>query len=239
MLLSTLPMYAQVPHNRSSLADAENWLAFGAGALLLLVGASRRSAVGACLAVSSAPLLFRGITGRWPDVLNGHLQPDSTKTALGGEHGVHVGESVRLEVPIADVYCFWRRLDNLPRFMTHLNRVTENADGTSHWVAAGPAGLAVEWDAEVINEIENEMLAWRSLPGSDIVTAGSVKFDAARGGRGTQVSVHLQYAPPAGKAGAFIASLFGREPSQTVREDLRHFKQMLEAGEIPRTTATA
>jgi hypothetical protein len=82
------------------------------------------------------------------------------------------------------------------------------------------------------------VLAWRSLPGSEVVTAGSVSFDAARGGRGTQVSVHLQYAPPAGKAGALVASLFGREPSQTVREDLRHFKQLLEAGEIPRATAT-
>jgi uncharacterized membrane protein len=123
--------------------------------------------------------------------------------------------------------------------MTHLNRVTETPDGRSHWVAAGHAGGAVEWDAEVINEIENEVLAWRSLPGSDIVTAGSVHFNPARGGRSTQVSVHLQYAPPAGKAGALIASLLGREPSQTVREDLRHFKQLLEAGEMPRATATA
>jgi uncharacterized membrane protein len=221
-----------------SLADAEDWLALGTGALLLLVGASRRSAIGTCLAVSSAPLLYRGITGRWPDLLDKYVQPDSTKTALGGERGLHVRESVRLEVPVADAYAYWRRLENLPRFMTHLNRVTENPDGTSHWVAAGPAGLAVEWDAEIINESENQLLAWRSLPGSDVVTAGSVNFDTARGGRSTQVSVHLQYAPPAGKAGAFVASLFGREPSQTVREDLRHFKHLLEAGEMPRATAT-
>ena len=233
-------MDAEALHDRSpSLADAENWLALGAGALLLLVGASRRSTVGACLAVSSAPLLYRGITGRWPDVLNGYAQPDSTKSALGGDRGVHVRESIRLEVPVADVYRFWRRLENLPQFMTHLDRVTEASDGTSHWVASGPAGLAVEWDAEIINEVENKVLAWRSLPGSDVVTAGSVNFDAARGGRSTQVSVHLQYAPPAGKAGALVASLFGREPSQTIREDLRHFKQLLEAGEIPRATATA
>src|SRR5205814_3477281 len=108
----------------------------------------------------------------------------------------------------------------------------------SHWVASGPAGLRVEWDAEIIHEVENQILAWRSLPNSDVVTSGSVNFDTVRGGA-TQVSVHLQYAPPAGKAGALIASLFGREPSQTVREDLRHFKQLLEAGEIPRATATA
>jgi uncharacterized membrane protein len=151
---------------------------------------------------------------------------------------VHVRESIRLEVPRADVYGFWRHLENLPRFMTHLDRVTESSDGQSHWVAVGPAGLAVEWDAEISNEVENELIAWRSLPGSDDVTAGSVNFDAARAGRSTEVSVHLQYAPPAGRAGALIASLFG-EPAQTIREDLRHFKQLLEAGEIPRATATA
>ena len=78
--------------------------------------------------------------------------------------------------------------------MTHLHRVTEGSDGKSHWVAAGPAGLAVEWDAEIINEVENKVLGWRSLPGSDIVTAGSVNFDSVRGGRSTQVTVHLQYA---------------------------------------------
>ena len=222
-----------------SVADAEGWLAFGTGALLLLVGASRRSVLGACLAVSAAPLLYRGITGRWPDVLNGHLQPDSTRVALGGERGIHVRESVRLEVPVADVYRFWRHLESLPRFMAHLHRVTETPEGRSHWIAGGPAGLDVEWDAEIINEVENQVLAWRSLPGSDVVTAGSVNFDPVRDGRSTQVSVHLQYAPPAGSAGALVASLFGREPSQTVREDLRRFQQLLEAGEIPRATATA
>jgi uncharacterized membrane protein len=220
-----------------SVADAENWLALGTGAFLLIAGASRRSVVGACFAVSSAPLLYRGITGRWPDLLNGLVQPDNTRAALAGERGVHVRESVRLEMPVAEIYRFWRRLENLPGFMTHLHRVTETPGGKSHWAAAGPAGLAVEWDAEIINEVENQVIGWRSLPGSDVVTAGSVNFDAVRGGRSTQVSVHLQYAPPAGKAGPLVASLFGREPSQTIREDLRHLKHLLEAGEIPRTTA--
>jgi uncharacterized membrane protein len=220
-----------------SVADAESWLALGMGALLLMVGASRRSTLGACLAASSAPLLYRGVTGRWPDVVNGYIQSDGTKAALAGDRGVHVRESVRLEAPVADVYRFWRRLGNLPQFMSHLNRVTESPDGTSQWLAAGPVGLSVEWKAEIINDIENTLLAWRSLPGSDVVTAGSVNFAATRGGRGTQVDVNLQYAPPAGRAGAFVASLFGREPSQTVREDLRHFRELIEAGETPRATA--
>ena len=231
-------MHSRLAHDEStSLVDAENCLALGAGALLLLIGASRRSVLGTCLAVSSAPLLYRGITGRWPEMLNS--QPDSTKTALAGGRGIHVRESVRLQVPLADAYQFWRRLENLPTFMTHLDRVSELADGRSHWIAGGPGGLSVEWDAEIINEEADKLIAWRSLPGSDIASAGSVTFDTVRGGKSTQVSVHLQYAPPAGKTGALVASLFGREPSQTVREDLRHFKQLLETGEIPKVTLTA
>ena len=97
----------------------------------------------------------------------------------------------------------------------------------------------MEWDAEIINDVEDQLIAWRSLPGSDVVSAGSVNFDAVRGGRSTQVSVHLQYAPPAGRAGALLSRLFGREPSQTIREDLRRLKQLLEAGEVARVAAPA
>jgi uncharacterized membrane protein len=233
-------MDAVLTHDRSaSVADAENWIALGSGALLLLVGASRRSLLGACVAASSAPLLYRGVTGHWPAALEDLVASDDTKTALGGQRGVHVREAIRLELPVADVYRFWRQLEHLPRIMSHLDSVMETSARHSHWIARGPAGLAVEWDAEIINEVENETLAWSSLPGSDVVTAGSVNFRPVRGGRSTQVNVHLQYAPPAGKAGALVAGLFGREPSQTIREDLRQFKQLLEAGEIPRATATA
>src|SRR5207248_1701614 len=106
--------------------------------------------------------------------------------------------------------------------------------GRSHWIAKGPAGVRVEWDAEIINEVMDKVIGWRSLPGSEIVSAGSVNFRLVRAGRSTQVTVHLQYAPPAGRAGALFAKLFGREPSQTVREDLRRLKQHLEAGEVAR-----
>jgi uncharacterized membrane protein len=221
-----------------TLGRAEKGFAFGLGAALLVVGLSKRSVVGTCLALSSAPLLFRGVRGRWP-LAGDDMGSTDTRTALRGDRGVDVRESVRLELPIAEVYRNWRRLEQLPRFMSHVTRVTETSPGRSHWVAAGPAGLAVEWDAEIINEVENKVLAWRSLPGGDVVTAGSVNFDRARDGRSTQVTVHLQYAPPGGKTGALVASLFGREPSQTIREDLRRFKRLLEAGEAPRATPTA
>ena len=197
---------------------------------------SRRALAGVCLALAATPLAYRSLTGHWPWT-NGRGNGD-TRVALAGDRGVHVRESIRLELPIAEVYRFWRALENLPRFMTHLERVTDLGGGRSHWVAKGPVGRRVEWDAEIINEVENSVIGWRSLPGAAVATAGSVNFDTVRNGRSTQVSVHLQYAPPAGRVGALLASAFGREPSQTIREDLRRVKQLLEAGEIARATTT-
>jgi uncharacterized membrane protein len=143
---------------------------------------------------------------------------------------------VRIERPVSEISAFWRQLENLPRVFTHLERVTDLGNGRSHWVARGPADLSVEWDAEIINEVDNKVIAWRSLPESDIVTAGSVTFKPVRSGQAAEVSVHLQYEPPAGRAGAMLARIFGREPSQTIREDLRRLKWVMEAGEIPRTS---
>ena len=219
----------------SSMASTEHWLALGSAAVLLMYGVTRRTPTGALGAIAATPLLYRGITGRWPSFL-ADVMPEDTKIALSGDRGIKVQESIRLELPLKDVYRFWRRLENLPRFMSHLESVAENPDGRSHWVAVGPADFRIEWDAEVINEVEDQTLAWRSLPGSDVVSAGSVNFDAVRGGRSTQVSVSLQYAPPAGRAGDLVARLFGRAPAQIIREDLRRLKQLLEAGEFARAT---
>jgi uncharacterized membrane protein len=217
-------------------SDLESWACLASATAMIAYGFSRRSAPGTCLAVAATPLAYRGLTGQWPRIANVRRSGD-TRTALAGDRGMHVREAIRLEKPVDEVYRFWRQLSNLPHFMSHLEEVIELGNGRSHWVAQGPAGTKVEWDAEIINAVENKVIGWRSLPGSDVVTAGSVNFDAVRDGRSTQVTVHLQYAPPAGKAGALIATLFGRAPSQTIREDLRHLKQLLEAGETPRATA--
>jgi uncharacterized membrane protein len=118
--------------------------------------------------------------------------------------------------------------------MSHLESVRETEEGRSHWIAAGPVGVRIQWTAEIINDVPNGVIAWRSLEGSDLVTAGSVHFDPVRGGRSTNVSLRLQYAAPAGRLGAAIARLLGQDPGTTIREDLRRLKQLLEGGEMPR-----
>ena len=142
--------------------------------------------------------------------------------------GIKVERSVVVGRPAAEVYQFWRNFENLPRFMDHLASVTVIDENHSHWVAKAPAGLRMEWDATIHNEIENELIAWRSLPGADVNNAGSVHFAPTGDGR-TEVRVVLSYQPPAGKLGAAVAKLLGEEPSQQVEDDLRRFKQVMEA----------
>ncbi|HVZ20845.1 MAG TPA: SRPBCC family protein [Vicinamibacterales bacterium] len=134
--------------------------------------------------------------------------------------------------PHDELYRYWRQFENLPRFMSHLVSVADLGDRKSHWVAKAPRGRRVEWDAELITDNENELLGWRTLDGADVVSAGSVRFKPTGSGE-TMVHVHLQYSPPAGRMGAAVAWLFGENPSQTIRQDLRRFKALMETGEVP------
>ena len=135
--------------------------------------------------------------------------------------------------PAAELYAYWRNFENLPQFMRHLESVRCDDGRRSHWVVRGPAGVSIEWDAEIINDEPNALIAWRSLGGADVDSAGSVRFLQAPGGRGTEVRVVLNYIPPAGRVGSAFAKLFGKAPEQTIREDLRRFKQFMESGEFP------
>jgi len=150
----------------------------------------------------------------------------------GWYDGIRVGKSIQVNCAPEDAYRFWRNFENLPRFMFHLETVKIVDDRRSHWVAKAPAGLSVEWDAEIIEEIPNELIAWRSLEGSDVENSGQVRFERAPGNRGTIVRVALEYIPPGGAIGVAVARLFGEAPGQQVQEDLRRFKQLIEAGDI-------
>jgi uncharacterized membrane protein len=164
---------------------------------------------------------------------------DDTRAALGGSGGILVHEGVTINATPDELYRFWRKLENLPRVMSHLESVKDLGGGRSHWVARAHGLGRYEWDAEIINDESGGLIAWRSLPGSDVTSAGSVHFEDAGADRGTRVTVRLQYDPPAGRLGALIAKAFGEDPAQQIREDLRKLKQLIEAGEVATTRGQA
>jgi len=147
-------------------------------------------------------------------------------------------KSVTINRSPEEVYQFWRDFQNLPRFMNHLESVQVTNEKQSHWIARGPAGTTVEWDAEIIEDIPNQLIAWRSIEGADIENSGSVRFAHAPGGRGTKVTAEIQYTPPGGAIGAGIAKLFGEEPEQQMKDDLYLFKQVIETGEVVHSDAS-
>jgi uncharacterized membrane protein len=157
----------------------------------------------------------------------------STHHAMTGT--MRLQASITVRKPRAEVFLFWHLFDNLPSFMSHLESVQQTGGGHSHWVATSPMGRSVEWDAEVVAEIPDELIVWRSLEGADVANSGSVRFADAPGGRGTEVRVQMEFELPGGKLGAAVARLFGEHPEQQVRDDLRRFKQVLETGEVVRS----
>ena len=150
------------------------------------------------------------------------------------ERDLRVRKSVIIDRSPRELYDFWRNFENLPRVMYHLESVrTDSADGKrSHWVAKAPAGSRVEWDAEVTDEVPGERIAWRSLPGSQVENRGIVRFERAPGGRGTMVTVEMEYNPPAGGVGAIVAKLFRKDPTQEIEDSMRYFKQLMETGTV-------
>jgi uncharacterized membrane protein len=145
---------------------------------------------------------------------------------------VHIETSIAINKSPEEVYAFWRDFKNLPLFMKNLESVTVLDELKSHWIAKGIGAAKVEWDAEIYNEKENELIAWRSLENADVVNTGSARFQKGPTGRGTYVRVIVNYNPPAGKLGATVAQLLRGEPKQLIKEDLRRLKQLMEAGEI-------
>ncbi len=199
------------------LATVEPWASVIGGSALAIYGVTRKSLPGAALAAVGGLLVYHGATEK--------RHPSR----------IHVERTMTVLKPVNEVYRFWRNFENLPRFMSHLESVKSTGDRWSEWTARAPLGASVSWRAEITDERENQYIVWRSLPGSDIENTGSVQFREAPGDRGTEVTIALEYNPPAGKAGHALANLFGEAPDQQVREDLRHFKQLIETGEIPTT----
>ncbi|AFZ69024.1 SRPBCC family protein [Deinococcus peraridilitoris] len=195
--------------------------ALGTG--LMILGTRRPDNAGTALATSGALGLSVAALGRGPGALAAAPQV------------ITVERATTIMLPAERIYAFWRDYTNLPQFMSHLESVTMQGQNRSHWVAKGPAGTQVEWDAETIEDVANERIAWRALEGASVPNEGHVTFREVTGGRGTEVRVTLRYESPAGALGAAVARLLGEEPTVQVNDDLRQLKRLLETGALPTT----
>jgi uncharacterized membrane protein len=229
------------PPPSQNVNSRERWLSVVLGSAVAAYGLTRRSAGGIALAGLGSALVWRGASGHCAvyDALGvtsvSESDGDRSNVSVPYGRGVRVEQTVTIGLPPEQIYAFFRNFENLPRFMSHLQAVTVLDDKRSHWVTKGPAGSDAEWDAEIINEIPNELIGWRSVSGSQIDNAGSVHFKENPIGRGTDVKVILRYDPPGGLIGAMTAKVFGEDPAHQMKEDLRALKMLLETGEIATT----
>ncbi len=217
--------------NPSESNDVGRWASLIGGGAMVLLGLRQRSLRGVLTALAGGALAYQGAKSQ-----------DGIQETLGMNQGIKVEKTVTINKPQAELYHFWRNFENLPKFMKHLKSVrvmNDQQDAAmskrSHWVANAPLDTSVEWDAEIIEERENEFISWVSLEGADVDNSGFVRFKPAPGNRGTEVKVVIEYAPPGGAVTAAIAKLFGEEPEQQIGDDLRRFKMIMETGEIATT----
>lgn len=214
---------SQEPNGQKA-GDLERWASIVGGGALVLSGLRQRSLRGIMLAAAGSGLLYQG------------AQQKSTVQQLGEAVGldqaIRVEKTTTINRSASELYQFWRNLENLPQFISHLKSVTTQDDRRSHWVANAPLDQSVEWDAEIVQDEPDRLIAWASAEDAEIENSGFVRFQPAPAGRGTEVKVVMEYNPPGGALTAVIAKLFGEEPEQQIGDALSRFKQLMETGEI-------
>lgn len=223
-----------------NVGQTERTVSLVSGAALTTFGVilalARRNPVGALVALLGGGMLYRAATGHSPTFqtlgVNTAVKTNKDNVSVPHEQGVHVTSTVTINHPVEDLYRFWRNLENLPRIMSQLESVEVLNDKRSRWTAKGPAGMSVSWESEIINEVENEVIGWRSLENSQIANAGAVRFTPSANGQQTEVKIEMEYVPPAGNVGVAVAKLFNQDPQQQTDDDLRRFKQHVESGTI-------
>ena len=221
-----------------NIGDMQRLVSAIAGVGLLIEGLRRKSVMGGALAIGGVSLLYRAASGYCPAFgamgidMRGNEDPNRLgRRKVHSEQATKITKSIEVNRPSNELYRFWRRLDNLPKIMTHLESVQVITDRFSHWVVKTMTGLpTIEWDAEIINDVENERIGWRSLNDADVDHAGSVEFEPVSDGRRTRVTVTLQYAPIAGRLGAAVAKFIGQDPELKIADDLQRFKESMETG---------
>jgi uncharacterized membrane protein len=227
---------------RVNVGNTERWLSIAGGAALALYALKRRSPASVALAAGGAALIGRGATGHSPvyqrlgvDTADPEAVRQNVLAAVLPSRKLEAERAYTIMRPRHELYAFWRNFENLPQFMEHLESVTVTGDGRSHWVTKAPVGKPESWDAEITEDIEDRIIVWRSLPGSGVENSGQVQFSDAPDGRGTVVRARVLYQAPGGKTVEQISRFFGEAASQQLRDDLRRFKQVMEAGETPTT----
>ena len=223
----------------TNLGDSERVVSAVGGGALIAYGIKRKDWLGALLGVVGGAFALRGATGHCQ--LYDALDVDTSEKSLFArgkqqakswfETTTEVTKSVTINKSAKELYEFWRDFENLPKFMNHLESVKVINQKKSEWKAKAPLGYEVTWEAQISQDVENELIAWRSIEGSQIPNTGSVEFKETKD-RGTEVKVTIKYEPPAGKIGELAAKILTEEPNTQVAEDLRRFKSLMEAGEI-------
>lgn len=245
------PRFSQKQGGRRRLVnvgEAERYASILGGIALLLLGIARRGLGGLFLGGIGAAVIRRGVSGHCPLYRNmGVSTAHTTRAGVPDNVGTRVERSITINRPREEVFDFWRDFQNLPRFMGQIERIDLLDGARSHWVARAGRPTAgrskrpaqavrtVEWDARIINEIPRELIAWESLPGAQVQSAGSVRFEPAPGGRGTELKIVFEYNLPGRTLGIIAAKLFGEAPGRQLEEDLNRLKQLLEAGEVTTT----
>jgi uncharacterized membrane protein len=201
-------------------------LAGVAGSAMMGYCFKRRDAFGTALGTIGSGLLARGLT---------NLEMRSLVGVGRDGRAVVVQKTITINAPVGQVFDFWNDYGNFPRFMSNVREVTPSGNGRSHWKVAGPAGVPVEWTAEVTESVRNQLLAWRTVPGSAVRSEGEVRFEPTS--TGTRVHIRLCYYPPVGAVGHALAKLFGADPKSEMDADLVRMKRLIETGQAPRDAA--
>lgn len=242
--------HARTSHVRLNVSEPERILSMISGSALTVYGLQRRDLRGLSLALLGAELLRRGASGHsllydalglntahGPSLAEPRRRGDlaSVAATVDARYAIKIERSVTIDRPRDEVFRIWRDFECLPELVDDLRSVTTLGGGRSHWVAKLPGGKTIEWDAELVNEIPGELVAWKTVGDSDVAHAGSVHFRDAPGGRGTEMRTVIDYEPPGGRLSGMLAAftrLFGQAPDSKLRQDLRRFKMRLEAGDV-------
>jgi uncharacterized membrane protein len=233
--LTTRPKMSGDGENRHiNVGDVERTASAVGGGAIALYGLTRGTLGGLFLAGVGGALVYRGLSGHCSLYCALGISTADERgrmTSIPAGRGCKVEKTLRINRPADDLYLFWRNFENLPNFMSHLESVQMIDGRRSRWVAKAPLGMSVEWEAEVHTARPNELISWRSLPGAEVDTAGSVHFLPVSGGQATELRVVMKYDPPAGKVGAVLARWLGESAEQEIENDLNEFKRLMESDE--------